>query len=136
MSPLQVRGEHLPHLIYLRSARFTTGRRWQNCFHFFSNQFSGFYFLFLTQIKEILDPKQLTGKGDRNQSNEVKNILKGRQDKEPNLTRFKMSVLSAITAAPNHLRISKDANSEGLIFLYLACLSLSLQHPYQFTYSK
>lgn len=113
-----------------------TDRPWKNSFHFFSNQFSGFYFLFLSQIKVILGPKQLTGKCNRNQSNEVKNILKGRQDREPNSTHLKLSILSESSPPGGILLESLIKQTAMPKFSFSLFSSNSSPKPYQFTYSS
>lgn len=117
-------GSFVLYLTHLGRAGFMTNRHAQNCFHFFSNQFSGFYFLLLTQIKATLDPKQLIGKGDRNQSNEVKNIVSGRQDnKSQTWLTFKSQFFPrVITPTKNPLGISNKANSDAFSFSSLCFL--------------
>lgn len=51
-------------------------------------------FSFSYSYKSYSDPKQITGKGGRNQLDEVKCILKGRQDKEPGLIHFKLNSMT------------------------------------------
>ena len=108
------------YLRHLRNAGFKKDGHSQNFFHFLSNHFFSFYFLFLTQIKVIQDPKQLTWNGDQNPSNVVKNIYK--VGKKRSQTWFPLNSLSRHPHM-NPLEVSNKMNKDSLLSFLLFALN-------------